>query len=102
MNALPTLRNVIARMDSAKLRSLRWRIECKLVEELKAGPIPQERARSFVREVDVITACSEELFSRPFCGRSEKEVYGWGAVDHETVLGDPNTLMRLPFFIKVF
>lgn len=98
MNALPTLRHAIARMDSFKLADLRRRIEQKLFDEATAGPVPQSRARSFVREVDVITAAAEELHSRDWFAPSP----GPSAVDRETVLGNPDTLVRLPFFVKVF
>lgn len=98
MNALPTLRTAIARMDSYVLADLRRRIEQKLVDEATAGAVPQSRARSFIREVDVITAAAEELDKRGFF----KPRPGPSAVDRETVLGNPDTLVRLPFFIKVF
>jgi len=97
MNALPTLHTAIAKMDSDKLADLRRRVEAKLLAEI-AAPVPQSRARSFIREVDVITAAAEELHNRDYF----KPTPGPTVVDRETVLGDLNTTVRLSFVIKVF
>ena len=89
-----TLRNAVRTWNSRRLRDTRKRLETKLVEQIKSGTA-QSRGSAFFREVDVMTACSEELLCRP-------STVPYVEVDQETVLGDPNTLMRSQRSYRVF
>ena len=66
MNAHPTLQRAIATMDSATLYGLRRRIKANLLSEANAGPIPQSRASSYIREIGVITTAAQELRARGY------------------------------------
>lgn len=98
MNALPTLLAIIAKMDSEKLAAMARRLETKLVEQAKAGDL-QARQHAAIREIDVMTAATQELHRRDY-SRPVRQLPT--VVDRETVLGDLNTTVRLSFCIKVF
>lgn len=89
-----TLRNALRSWNSRRLQDLRKRIETKLLAEIAAGTA-QARAKAFIREVDVMTAASEELHARPL-------TVPYVEVDQETVLGDHGTLMRSQRSYRVF
>jgi hypothetical protein len=99
---MTSLRAVVSRLDSDKLRALRRRLDTELLNEAHAGTL--ESSSATLRRIDVMTACSEELLRRPLYGRSELELrpVPWVEVDQETVLGDPNTTIRLQRSIRVF
>lgn len=91
-----TLRNAVRKWDSSPLRGMRERLENKLLAQITCGTA-QARGPEFLRDVNVMTACSEELLTRPI----EYHV-PYVEVDQETVLGDPNTLIRSQRSFRVF
>lgn len=91
-----TLQVVIGRMESSRLRSLRRRLEAKLLEEAKAG---KPGTREMFRRIDIITAAGTELSQR---GELNPSAISYVDVDQEVVLGDPATLIRSQRSYRVF
>lgn len=99
---MSSLRAAVRRLNSERLRALTKRLEAELIAEIEGGTVLSTMAT--IRRIEVMNACSLELYNRPLYGRSELELrrVSWFDAHYETVLGDPNTLQRFSNPIRVF
>jgi hypothetical protein len=90
-----TLRTVIGKLNSYKLRSLRRRLEGEVMAEITTGG---SGSRSTFRKIAVMTAAGSELYHRGELLDPPPYV----EVDRETVLGIEGTEIRLQRSVRVF